>query len=92
MTRADRHPNARPLPCSDNQEPTMNHCRFTAAALGAAVLMSGCIAYPVGNRDGDRSGYSREGERTDCRDRGDCDRRGSDRRDGERRDDRSARP
>ena len=70
----------------------MNHCRFTVAALAAAVLVSGCIAYPVGEGDGNRSGYSREGERADCRDRSDCDRRDGDRRDSDRRDDRSARP
>ena len=71
----------------------MHHCRFTLAALATTVLMSGCIAYPVGDRDGHRSGYSREGERADCRDRADCDRRDGDRRDqrdrdGDPRDDR----
>jgi hypothetical protein len=72
----------------------MNHFRPTVTVLAAAVLVSGCIAYPVGNRDGDRGGYSREGERADCRDRRDCDRRDGDRRDrdADRRDDRGARP
>jgi hypothetical protein len=71
----------------------MHQLRIVSAAMSVAVLMSGCIAYPVGNRDGDRS-YSREGERTDCRDRRDCARRDGDRREGDadRRDERNPRP
>lgn len=72
----------------------MNQLRTLCAAVSAVILMSGCIAYPVGNRDNDRDGYSREGERTDCRDRRNCAGRDSERRDrdSDRRNDRDARP
>jgi hypothetical protein len=54
---------------------------LSIGALAAAVLVSGCIAYPVdgGYRRDDRGGY-RDGSRHDDRDA-----RRNDRRDGDRR-------
>ena len=78
----------------------MKHRFLSIAALGAAVLMSGCVAYPVGYHDGQRGPYY--GDRNDrdyrggrdCRDERNCDRRWDGRydRDGDRRDDRYPRP
>jgi hypothetical protein len=72
----------------------MNYLRVVSAATSVVILVSGCVAYPVGNRESDRGSYSREGERADCRDRRDCAGRDGDRRerDSDRRDDRNARP
>jgi len=73
----------------------MKNRLFSIAALGAAVLMSGCVAYPVdGYHDGQRGYYGERNDRDyrggrDCRDERNCDRRD---RDGDRRDDRYPRP
>jgi hypothetical protein len=69
----------------------MKYRPFSLVALGAAVLVSGCVVYPVGgHRDGgDRNGYYNDGDRRDCRDRRDC---GRHERDGDRRDERGDRP
>jgi hypothetical protein len=58
----------------------MNHRLFSLAALGAAVLVSGCVAYPVdgGHRGGyysDRYDHRDYRGGRDCRDDRNCDRR-----------------
>lgn len=94
---ADRREDAAGYAERTTLETSMTRLRTAGAVVALTVLMSGCVAYPVGYRDGERNGYSRENDHTDCRDRRDCarhdgDRRDSDRRDSDRRDDRGGRP
>ncbi len=61
----------------------MKRC-LSIAALGAALIMSGCVV-PVDryNDQGGRGSYGNGDRRDDCRDRANCDRRD---RDGDHRD------
>jgi hypothetical protein len=77
----------------------MKHSFLSLSALAAAVLVSGCVAYPAGGYrdygDGYRSGYSNDRRGRDCRDDRNCDRRerdGRHDRDGDRGEERGPRP
>jgi hypothetical protein len=91
---------ARPrLIASQSPGDIVKHRLISLAALGAAVLVSGCVAYPVdgtyrGGYYGDRNDHRDYRGGRDCRDDRNCDRRGDGRhdRDDYRGDERGPRP